>query len=206
MIIDLSDVRDFAIWAHANVLNPDGTLGQKRKYTFEPYIGHPLAVAGIVATATGVTPEMIAAALLHDTMEDTRNNPPQTRVTYEMIHSRFGQTVADYVLALSDMTTPADGNRDWRKSRERERLAAAPAQVQTIKYADLIHNTMSIVTHDHHFAYPYLGEKRALLAVADKGDARLYAWACQLAQDGIDQIEQARLNETLRRNGQVSAA
>ena len=56
--------RVFATAAHAAV-------GQLRKYTFEPYIVHPAEVFAIVSTVDGATEEMMAAAWLHDTVEDT---------------------------------------------------------------------------------------------------------------------------------------
>jgi (p)ppGpp synthase/HD superfamily hydrolase len=157
----------FATAAHAAV-------GQLRKYTFEPYIVHPAEVAGIVAEYDG-TPEMIAAAWLHDTVEDTG-------VTSELIRKEFGDQVADLVGWLTDVSRPDHGNRAQRKAVDRAHTAAAPAAAQTIKLADLICNTRSIVEHDAKFAETYLAEKRQLLEVMIKGDARLRERA--LAQIG----------------------
>jgi (p)ppGpp synthase/HD superfamily hydrolase len=148
----------FATAAHAAV-------GQLRKYTFEPYIVHPAEVAGIVAEAGG-TPEMIAAAWLHDTVEDTG-------VTSELIRAEFGDEVATLVGWLTDVSRPDHGNRAARKAVDRAHTAAAPAEAQTIKLADLICNTKSIVAHDPKFAVTYLAEKRELLEVMTKGDPRL---------------------------------
>ncbi len=53
----------------------------------------------------------------------------------------------------------------------------APKEAQTIKLADLISNTRSIMEHDEAFAKTYLVEKRLLLEVMDKGDATLMAEA-----------------------------
>ena len=159
--------RMFATAAHAAV-------GQLRKYTFEPYIVHPAEVAGIVAEYDG-TPEMIAAAWLHDTVEDTG-------VTSELIRKEFGDQVADLVGWLTDVSRPDHGNRAQRKAVDRAHTAAAPAAAQTIKLADLICNTRSIVEHDAKFAETYLAEKRQLLEVMIKGDARLRERA--LAQIG----------------------
>jgi (p)ppGpp synthase/HD superfamily hydrolase len=150
--------RMFATAAHAAV-------GQLRKYTFEPYIVHPAEVAGIVAEAGG-TPEMIAAAWLHDTVEDTG-------VTSELIRAEFGDEVATLVGWLTDVSRPDHGNRAARKAVDRAHTAAAPAEAQTIKLADLICNTKSIVAHDPKFAVTYLAEKRELLEVMTKGDPRL---------------------------------
>jgi (p)ppGpp synthase/HD superfamily hydrolase len=150
--------RVFATAAHAAV-------GQLRKYTFEPYIVHPREVAGIVEEAGG-TPEMIAAAWLHDTVEDTG-------VTIETIREEFGPEVAELVGWLTDVSRPEQGNRAVRKAIDRAHTASAPAAAQTIKLADLIANTRSILEHDAEFARVYLAEKRALLEVMTKGDTRL---------------------------------
>jgi len=154
--------RMFATAAHAAV-------GQLRKYTFEPYIVHPSEVAGIVAEVGG-TPEMIAAAWLHDTVEDTG-------VTSELIRKEFGDEVAMLVGWLTDVSRPDHGNRAARKAVDRAHTAAAPAAAQTIKLADLICNTKSIVAHDPKFAVTYLAEKRQLLEVMTKGDPALRARA-----------------------------
>jgi (p)ppGpp synthase/HD superfamily hydrolase len=113
---------------------------------------------------------MIAAAWLHDTVEDTG-------VTSELIRAEFGDEVATLVGWLTDVSRPDHGNRAARKAVDRAHTAAAPAQAQTIKLADLIANTRSIMEHDEAFARVYLAEKRALLEVMTKGDAALMARA-----------------------------
>lgn len=155
--------RAFATAAHAAV-------GQLRKYTFEPYIVHPAEVADLVATVPGHTPEMIAAAWLHDTVEDTG-------VTSELIRKEFGDEVAELVGWLTDVSRPDHGNRAARKAVDRAHTAGAPAAAQTIKLADLIANTRSIMAHDEKFAVTYLAEKRMLLEVMTKGDPELMARA-----------------------------
>lgn len=154
--------RVFATAAHAAV-------GQVRKYTFEPYIVHPAEVASIVMSHGG-TDAMVAAAWLHDTVEDTD-------VTIETIRAEFGDEVADLVGWLTDVSKPEDGNRAVRKAIDREHSASAPAEAQTVKLADLIANTRSIMKHDVAFAKTYLEEKRLLLEVMTKGDAALMAEA-----------------------------
>ncbi len=155
--------KTFATAAHAAV-------GQLRKYTFEPYIVHPAEVASIVATVPGHTPEMLAAAWLHDTVEDTG-------VTIELVRAEFGAEVAELVGWLTDVSRPDHGNRAARKAVDRAHTAGAPAAAQTIKLADLIANTRSIMEHDEKFAATYLAEKRQLLEVMTKGDAGLMARA-----------------------------
>jgi (p)ppGpp synthase/HD superfamily hydrolase len=154
--------RVFATAAHAAV-------GQVRKYTFEPYIVHPAEVVSIVATVAH-TDEMLAAAYLHDVVEDTG-------VTIADIRAEFGEEVADLVSWLTDVSRPEDGNRAVRKARDREHIAMAPAGAHTVKLADLIANTRSIVAHDPAFATIYLAEKRLLLEVLTRGDAVLMAEA-----------------------------
>ena len=153
----------FAIAAHSAVR-------QKRKYTGEPYFVHPAEVARIVAEVPGSTPEMVAAAWLHDVVEDTG-------CTYTDIHMNFGIDVATLVGWLTDVSKPEDGNRATRKAMDRAHSAAAPAEAQTVKLADLISNSRSIVQHDPAFAKTYLEEKRMLLEVMTKGDATLMAEA-----------------------------
>jgi (p)ppGpp synthase/HD superfamily hydrolase len=150
----------FATSAHA---------GQKRKYTGENYITHPEAVAALVSTRLH-TPEMIAAALRHDVVEDTGE-------TIEGIRLWFGDTVADLVDQLTDVSRPKDGNRAVRKALDRDRLAKASPEAKTIKLADLIDNTRSIVQHDPGFAKVYMAEKAALLEVLKEGDSVLWAMA-----------------------------
>ena len=139
---------------------------QRRKYTNNPYSDHLAEVAGIVATVD-ISAETIATAWLHDCREDQG-------VTGEEIENRFGMRVSVGVALLSDFE---QGNRAARKAASRERLASAPGWVQTIKVADLISNTASIVMHDQDFAKVYLEEKRWLLDVMTKADMRLVSIA-----------------------------
>ena len=161
-MIMVDRARVFATAAHAAV-------GQVRKYTFEPYIVHPAEVAGIVATVPH-TNEMLAAAYLHDTVEDTG-------VSIVDIQKEFGNEVASLVGWLTDVSKPEQGNRAVRKAIDREHTAMAPAAAQTVKLADLIANSRSILAHDPAFARVYLEEKRMLLEVLTRGDATLMAEA-----------------------------
>jgi len=151
----------FAMEAHA---------GQTRKYTGEPYHKHPFAVAMLVAGVTN-DDNMVAAALLHDVLEDTL-------ATYDELVNAFGIDVADLVLEVTDVSKLTDGNRAVRKAIDREHLAAATPRAQTIKLADLIHNSESITEYDPGFAKVFMAEKVALLEVLTKGDPGLYAQAC----------------------------
>lgn len=156
--------RRFAKAAH-------GLRDQRRRYTGEPYIVHPAAVVKIVRTVPH-TREMLAAAWLHDVVEDTA-------VSIELVRDVFGDVVGDLVDDLTDPSKPEDGNRAARRAIDRAHSAAARPQAKTIKLADIIDNTKCIATHDHHFARVYLPEIELLLDVLKEGDPTLYARAVQ---------------------------
>lgn len=159
--------REFAAAAHH---------GQKRKYTFDPYIVHPAAVAALVR-AVPHTEEMLAAAWLHDTVEDCG-------VSHKTVLDTFGNEVLLLVLWLTDVSVAGDGNRAVRKALDRAHTAKAPAEAQTVKLADLIDNSRSIVVNDPGFARTYLAEKALLLDVMTRGDAGLMAEARRLLDAG----------------------
>lgn len=144
-------------------------INHQRKYTKAPYVDHLAATAKLVATVTD-DPATIAAAWLHDTVEDTP-------VTIQDLQIEFGEDIANLVLDLTDVSTPSDGNRVVRKSIDLKHLAAASARAKTVKLADLINNCIDITRHDARFAVTYLAEMSALLAVLSEGDAGLYALA-----------------------------
>lgn len=156
---NVDTAKAFCIAAHSAV-------GQKRKYTGKPYYNHPIAVAKLVKKATH-TNEMIMAALLHDVVEDTE-------VTINLVRHMFGDTVAKLVDELTDKSKPEDGNRAKRKAIDLANLAKASPEAKTIKLADLIDNTFSIVQYDPDFAKIYMREKRELLKVLTEGDETLY--------------------------------
>lgn len=168
MTLDLVErARTFATAAHAAVK-------QVRKYTGEDYINHPAAVVRLIQSVPH-TPEMLAAAWLHDVVEDTG-------VTLDLIRDEFGDTVADLVFWLTDHSKPEDGTRATRKAIDRVRLAVAPDDAQTIKLADLIDNTSSIEVRDPGFAPLYRSEKRLLLEAMTRGDQYLRTLAYKCAE------------------------
>lgn len=159
--------RAFATAAH-------GIIDQRRKYTNAPYIEHPEEVASIVASVPH-TPEMLAAAWLHDVVEDTP-------ATIEDVREYFGGAVAELVDALTDASRPEDGNRATRKAIDREHIAGASREAKTVKLADLISNSASIVERDPGFARVYLQEKALLLEVLRDGDATLWERAAEIVR------------------------
>ncbi len=138
----------FATAAHAAV-------GQKRKYSGDDYIVHPMRVAKVVEQYGG-TDEMIAAAYLHDVVEDTQ-------VKLDTITSLFGSVVADLVDDLTDVSVPSDGNRATRKSIDRQHTVQASTDAQFIKCADIIDNSWDISDNDPSFWVVYQREMVSLL-------------------------------------------
>jgi (p)ppGpp synthase/HD superfamily hydrolase len=157
---------DFAREKHKN---------QQRKYTNEPYFNHCEEVAKLVSVVT-IDQEMIAAAYLHDVVEDCE-------VSLSEIKHEFGGNIAQMVSELTDVSTPADGNRENRKEIDRLHTAKASPRAKTIKLADLISNTKSIKERDQEFAKVYLEEKRRLLRVLTEGNPSLFVMAFKCAYD-----------------------
>lgn len=143
------------------------SIGHKRKYTKESYWHHTFSVASIVSEYSQ-DEDIISAAILHDILEDV------SWVTEDIIGFWISKRVASLVVEVTDISKPEDGNRKTRKHIDKCHLAQASANAQTIKLADLIDNTISILEHDHHFAKLYLEEKEALLKVLNKGNTALY--------------------------------
>ncbi len=149
-------IRNASIFATA----AHSAIGQARKYTGDPYHVHVKNVAEIVSEVGG-SDEMVAAALLHDTVEDTK-------ITIEMIGHHFGEVVQQYVSELTDVSMMQDGNRAERKAVDRAHTAKASPEAKTIKLADLIDNSLTIRKYALGFANVYLAEKRLLLDEALK--------------------------------------
>lgn len=158
----------FAKWAH-------DIKDQRRKYTNNPYIVHPYAVAKIVESY-GFSQEAICAALLHDTVEDTY-------VTLELIKRKFGQRVHDLVEMLTDVSKPSDGNRATRKAIDLEHTAKADYEGKSIKLADLINNAPSIIKNDPGFARKWMKEKENLLEKLSDGHPELYLKAKSILEN-----------------------
>ena len=152
--------RRFAVGHHSAV-------NQRRKYTGEPYWTHPMAVANTVAATDCATPEMVAAAWLHDTVEDTN-------ATIDDVYRLFGELVGCYVTGLTDISDLSWGNRAFRKQCDLAHLANTPEPYQfgvyTVKLADIMDNTKSITQHAPGFARVYLKEIKATLDVIRRGN------------------------------------
>jgi guanosine-3',5'-bis(diphosphate) 3'-pyrophosphohydrolase len=100
-----------------------------------PYINHPIALADVLVNEAGVTDvEVLCAALLHDTIEDTETTP-------EELEREFGRRIADIVIELTD--------NKMLKKRTRKRMqiahaASASRQAKLVKLADKICNLRDV--------------------------------------------------------------
>lgn len=118
----------FAAWKHRD---------QRRKGAqAEPYINHPLDVADVLWAEGNVTdPEVIAAALLHDTLEDTQT-------TWSELRGEFGERIAGLVAEVTD-----ERSLDWRvrKKLQISRARSASRGAKLIKLADKLCNVRSLL-------------------------------------------------------------
>ena len=148
---ELNDVLAFANKAHA---------GQKRKYTGEDYIVHPMRVAfaGIYAGGRTANRTAVAAALLHDVVEDTSVTFEELRLFLSRVFINDDDTaeIMRLVIGLTDVYTKdnfIDLNRNQRKEKERWRMGATfDSTLYQIKIADMLDNQHSINKYDPSFA------------------------------------------------------
>ena len=178
----LAAVRDFAHHAHGD---------QRRRYTNDPYIVHPVRVMETCRTYTQDT-ATLCAALLHDVLEDTPVQEEAIRRFLETLMSEVEVTrTLRIVVELTDVYThelQPRMKRKERRSREAERLATVIADAQTVKYADIIDNTIDLTQNDPDFAPVYIRECQAILDVADKGNADLYDRVLEMLQTYMAQF------------------
>lgn len=116
---------------------------QVRKETDIPYVAHLLGVSSLVLEAGGDEDQAIAG-LLHDAVEDAGGMPRLAD-----IRARFGEDVAEIVLACSDSTDPewkAVTPYEERKRIYLERLATEPPRIVLVSIADKVHNARAIAT------------------------------------------------------------
>jgi (p)ppGpp synthase/HD superfamily hydrolase len=186
-------------------------INQRRKYSGRPYFEHPARVAALVRNVTD-DQKMIAAAYLHDVVEDVNFDALAkvsrtfgvTRTSFsddvraaslQLIEDLFAGDVAILVEQLSDVSKPEDGNRKTRKALDREHLKKASPEAKTVKLADLIDNAIDIAASDHDFAIVYFKEKALLLPVLTEGNQQLWNRAYKLVQD----FELIEMRESLQK-------
>lgn len=146
--VDLPKYFDKDLVKRAYIFAKNAHKNQKRK-SGDPYISHPLAVARILLELK-MSPNVIAAALLHDTVEDTD-------VTIESIKKEFGDDIAYLVEAVTKLrsvdfslySNPAErkSNEVQKKNEDLRKLFLSMAEdvrVVIIKLADRLHNMRTI--------------------------------------------------------------
>lgn len=197
----------FASYAHRNT--------ERRGKGF-PYIAHPLEAMAIVATMTN-DQELLAAACLHDVIEDTD-------VTYEELKENFGQRVADLVQAESDVVVPNMSQEDsWkmRKQAAMDHLAKAPRDVQVVAMGDKLSN-MRALNQDYkqigeelwnrfHVTDPKLHEwhyRGLAKALSHLNNTEAYKEFCRLIEDTFGdkygEFDVSKENDTIYIYGQVN--
>ncbi len=101
-----------------------------------PYINHPIALATLLWHEGGITdPVVLAAALLHDTIEDTD-------ATFDELRAEFGEAIADVVLEVTDDKRLSKAER---KHLQIEHAAGISREAKLVKLADKICNLRDVV-------------------------------------------------------------
>ncbi|WP_019241533.1 MULTISPECIES: HD domain-containing protein [Bacillus] len=146
--------------------------GQTRKNSSQPYIEHPIRVAGILKDAH-FREEVVIAALLHDVVEDCP-------VTIEEIKETFGKDVATIVAYHTENKALS-----WeeRKQHTIEVVQTAPLEVKALIVADKLDNLQSLIQQ-----YDKLGEK---VWTAFKRGKKEQAWYNKSVVEAIKDIEDA---------------
>lgn len=191
----LEKVKEFTADAHD---------GQKRKYTPEPYIVHPVRVMDLCREYSSSLP-VLSAALLHDVLEDTKISKEDL---VKFLRSVMSEVDADetlgLVVELTDVYTKSKyprWNREKRKRKEAERIEQTSADAQSIKYADIIDNCKEIAQYDEEFGPQFLCECRMLLRRMKKGNPQLYRQASQVVEQGLAEARALHRKKEISRNG-----
>lgn len=131
-------MKKYELWEQALMFAAEAHDKAYRKGTMLPYIVHPIEVSFIVAEMTE-DEEVIAAAALHDVVEDTK-------YSIEDIRLRFGDRIAGYVEAESEnKRKEMSPEASWkiRKQEFLDKLPQEPAEIKMIALADKLSNMRS---------------------------------------------------------------
>lgn len=152
----VNKARSFAAMAHAGVV---------RRWSGEPYVEHCERVAGRLE-ALGFGPEVIAAALLHDVVEDTH-------IAASVLEAEFNPKVAALVVEVS--SPKVKGPKAARLAAKLKHLAGASYEAASLKLSDMLDNSENVAEHDPAFAVGYLAEMRMILPLLSHGHPALVA-------------------------------
>ena len=158
----------FAVRAHA---------GTERRGKGYPYIVHPLEAVEIVATMTA-DQELLAAAALHDTVEDTD-------VTVEQLRQEFGDRIATLVAEESDEMPAGMSEEDsWhgRKQAAIDRLSRASREAKMVALGDKLSNMRAI-------ARDYAVQGDALWNIFHAKDPKDHEWHYRGLADALRELE-----------------
>jgi len=136
----------------AKAFATDCHKSQTRKFDKKPYIVHPAAVADLVEQHGG-SPEMIAAAWLHDVVEDCG-------VSVRDLIAEFGTTVSGLVWEL---TNPKDLNKSKKAEYLIDKMNTMSSDALTIKLCDRINNVSDFKTAPQGFVKKYSQETKFIL-------------------------------------------
>ena len=158
----------FAVKAHS---------GTERRGKGFPYVIHPMEAMAIVATITP-DPELLAAAALHDTVEDTD-------ITLDVLRAEFGERVAKLVADESDVFTEGKSEEEtWhqRKKAAIDRLARAPHDAKIVALGDKLSNMRAI-------ARDYAAQGDALWNIFHAKDPKDQEWHYRGLADALRELQ-----------------
>ncbi len=162
----------------------DAHRGGERKGKGYPYILHPMEAAVIVSSFTK-DPEMLAAAMLHDTVEDTD-------VTIEQIRQEFGERVATLVHHETSQL-PHDAPWRDRKQAQADNIAAAPRDSKIVALGDKLSNLRAIAAD-----YIQIGEDLWKRFKAPNGKSDIL-WYYSLLASALEELDGSQAYEEFRR-------
>lgn len=167
---------------------------QKRKYTGAPYWTHLWDVAEIVSHYPQVVMG-IEIALCHDLLEDTLCTSgvlDEALITAGYSHwSERAIVIIDVSYLTDEYTSESypEFNREKRKELEAKRLTKIPGNTQSVKYADIIDNTGSIVQYDPGFARVYLCEIGKKIYLMNKGNPDLHNRCLEVYETACESLK-----------------
>ena len=152
----------------ASKIATEAHRGQWRLYTKDTQVWHPMRVAGRITMLYGATPVEIAAAWLHDTLEDTT-------MTRKSLEDRGMPN--EVIVLVEELTNASAGDktspRPERKARDLEKLARVSKAAQRIKLVDRLDNLAELSFEDLDFMEMYINESKTLVGAIGHADIQL---------------------------------
>ncbi|RWS10890.1 guanosine-3' [Dinothrombium tinctorium] len=160
------------------IKHKDGRRKDKEK---TPYINHPIGVANLLVTVGKVTDtEMLVAALLHDTVEDTST-------TIDEVKQNFGESVANIVMQVTDDKSLP---KDVRKRLQIERATSLEPKARLIRLADKLYNLKDIL-------------RQTPEGWSDERVQEYFQWAAEVVKQilGTNEALESQLKDVLLKKG-----